>query len=61
MTNPQKTIRAVSPSNLKQAIQFQASITCCILRADGQEEYGVGRTPCYLLMRREEQQHGTMK
>lgn len=39
MTNPQKKIRAVSPSNLKQAIQFQASIMRCILRADGQEEY----------------------
>lgn len=47
MTNEQKKIRAVSPSNLKQAIQFQASITCCILRACGQEEYGVSRTPCY--------------
>lgn len=61
MTNPQKKIGAVSPSNLKQAIQFQASITRCILRADGQEEYGVGRTPCYLLTSREELQQGTMQ
>lgn len=49
MTNPQKKIRVASPSNPKQAIQFQAHITCCIPSADGQEEYGMGRTPATLL------------
>lgn len=61
MTNPQKKIRAVSPSHPTQAIQFQAHITCCIPRADDQEEYGVGRTPATLLTSTEELQWGTMQ
>lgn len=44
-----------------QAIQFQPCITCCIPRADDQEEYSVGRTPATVLTSIEELQGGTMQ
>lgn len=47
---------AVFPPSPKQATQFQARITCCIPRADDQEEYGVGTTPATILTNKEELQ-----